>query len=132
MKEFDGRRYSMWKYIRRRQHDVHDALMSNDDGVTSIVLSNPAQNELYYGMDSLFRVGSELLEAHDVHRTILATFVLDTFARLAEATGARCAWNPEAVPSRPTEPLPDYGWLSRSGNRGRGGPAGVLCAAHGD
>jgi hypothetical protein len=103
MKEFDGRRYSMWKYIRRRQHDVHDALMSNDDGVTSIVLSNPAQNELYYGMDSLFRVGSELLEAHDVHRTILATFVLDTFARLAEATGARCAWNPEAVPSRPTE-----------------------------
>jgi hypothetical protein len=95
---------SMWTTtIQTRREPVHDALMSSDDSVTAAALSNPAQNELYYGMDTLFLVGSQLLNAHDSHRTILATFVLETLARLADATGARCAWNPEAAPKRPAE-----------------------------
>ncbi len=104
MEKSVGPGLSMWtSTIQTRRQPVHDALMSDDDSVTAAALSNPAQNELYYGMDTLFLVGSQLLAAQDSQRTILATFVLETLARLAEATGARCAWNPEAVPKRPAE-----------------------------
>jgi hypothetical protein len=95
---------SMWTTtIQTRRQPVHDALVSSDDAITAAVLSNPAQNELYYGMDTLFLAGSQLLNEHDSHRVILAHFVLETLARLAEATGARCAWNPEAIAKRPPE-----------------------------
>jgi hypothetical protein len=103
LEKSDGPGASMWTAFRKRQQPVIDALMSGDDAVTAAALSNPAQNELYYGMDSLYLAGSQLLKTMDPPRSILAYFVLNTLARLAEATGARCTWNPEAIPKRPAE-----------------------------
>jgi SAM-dependent methyltransferase len=104
LEKSEGPGASMWTTIfRERQQPVVDALMSTDDAVTASALSNPAHSELYYGMDSLHRASSQLMKTVDPPRSILAYFVLDTFAKLAEATGARCAWNPEAVPKRPFE-----------------------------
>jgi hypothetical protein len=95
---------SMWTTtFRKRQQPVHDALMSKDDAVTAAALSNPAQNELYYGMDSIYAAGTQDLKTMDPPRSILVFFILDTLAKLAEAVGARCAWNPEASQKRPTE-----------------------------
>jgi hypothetical protein len=107
IRDFNGRGYSMWKYIRRRQHDLHAALMNDDDAMTSAVLSNPARTELYYGMDSLFKVGTELLKTMEPQRGILASFVLDTLGRLSEVTGARRALNPEAPVKQQHKPDTD-------------------------
>jgi hypothetical protein len=95
---------SMWTTtFRERQKPIHDTLMSEDDLITSAILSNPAHTELYFGMDSIYAAGTQELKTMDPPRSILVYFILDTFAKLAEAVGARPAWNPEASQKRSTE-----------------------------
>lgn len=43
----------LWSMIGGKQADIHEALMSDDDGRLMALLSNPQETDLYYGVDIL-------------------------------------------------------------------------------
>lgn len=47
--------FSIWRAIAGRQHDVHLALMRDDNAKLRSIFSDPASTDLFYGVDNLAR-----------------------------------------------------------------------------
>jgi hypothetical protein len=92
---------SMWTTIEDKRRDIHRSLFSDDDNQTIALLSTPARTELYWGIDTIARHLVEGLRTSPLSQEHVAKAIDQQFGVLAEAIGARRAWNFEANPDRP-------------------------------
>ena len=86
---------SMWEAIAERKGDVLEALARGQIEDVQRLLRDPRKTDLFYGFDGIFRsFNSEQpgLEPHSV-------WAYQDLLFLAEATGVKRRWNPEAAAS---------------------------------
>ena len=81
---------ALWNMISKKQENIHNALMVDDDSL-SVLLENPAETYLYYGIDNLY---PEVLKRADEVSVTLNKTVTDLLVKLADAVGATRYWNP--------------------------------------
>jgi hypothetical protein len=86
---------SMWQmFYDQRFYAIHDVFQAGDFDLATDILRNPAQNELFYGIDNL---AYSLLPGQLTYQGLVATATvsLDSLVRFGEAIGAIKLDNPE-------------------------------------
>ena len=95
---------SMWEVIAEKKGDVHEALARGQIEEVRRLLRDPRKTDLFYGFDGIFRSFNSEQPGLEPH-SILA---YQDLLFLADATGVKRRWNPEAAA---TFPLPSVDGL---------------------
>ncbi len=92
---------SIWQILGENKKDIHEALVNVDKPKLRELLSNPAQTNLYYGMDTIaklsFPIVKKGIHVLDTHKSVIEKNLLI----LLETSGARKFWNYEALDRQP-------------------------------
>lgn len=95
----------IWKMISKKQMNIHEALMADDDSFTEI-LKDPGTTYLYFGIDNIF---PDRLDLDETRKTNLGIQTKHDIAVLAAALGAVREFNPKGGkklqpgPAKPVE-----------------------------
>ena len=92
----------MWGVIQESKADIHNALVECDLIKLEKLLMNPAETDLYYGMDTLAKYNKPFLSTESFCN-LLVNIISENLTFLSEVCGAKRFWNFESCPNR--EPL---------------------------
>jgi hypothetical protein len=87
---------SMWGAITTtHRNNVHCCLLDGNDSTLSELLSNPANTELFYGMDNLSYVVTSALKTNESSRKYVENLIIRHLGGLLDTIGARRLAYPE-------------------------------------
>lgn len=95
-----GKPEGMWGNIDEKKEDIHAALVSRDLPVLRTLLTNPAETDLYYGMDTLSKFNMPYFNEGGGLRPLVEKIIVASMVLVSEVSGSRRFWNVERFPQR--------------------------------
>jgi hypothetical protein len=92
---------TFWGNLNEKRHEIHAALMTDDDDATIEMLSRPDRNELFHGIDTLSKILVDGLQQTSSTRTRVEETIVNHLRTAAETIGAIDVYNPETGKPRP-------------------------------